>query len=242
VRLVDWIAEFSRASGVDAAGHRLNKAFLGELCDVLGVRYVSIDMLEGPHTIVLDLNRESLPGDLHGAFDLVINAGTAEHVMNQFNAFRVIHDAVRVGGEMFHVVPVSGHTDHGYVHYTSRFFFDLAGYNSYKITEISYDCYGASNLLDSARAYRGSFAAHLDPVLDRGVRIAIEAGRNNTARSQKYPDGSIILRYQKVLDQPFLGALDTATSVGKTAQRIQRKYSTEQFNVEANCRRPPGTN
>src|SRR5215471_780663 len=113
-KLEKWVEEFCHRSSFDSEGQRINAAYLSELCEVLGIRYVAIDIFEGPHTIVLDLNRDPVPADLDGAFDLVINCGTTEHVLNQLHAFRVIHDLTRVGGQMFHSLPISGHADHGY--------------------------------------------------------------------------------------------------------------------------------
>jgi predicted O-methyltransferase YrrM len=222
--LETWVIDFSRASSIGPEGQRLNAAFFSDLCSVLGIRYVSLDIFDGPNTIVVDLNSDPLPKDLHGCFDLVINSGTSEHIMNQFNIFRVIHDAAREGGQMFHVLPVSGHTDHGYVHYTSRFFFDLAGYNNYEIIELSYDSVNSSTLLDSARAYQTTFRAASE-ALKLGVRIAIdEHGDNVYGPEPAVPDASIIIRYKKTRSQPFVGALDAATSVGTISEAIHRRY------------------
>jgi cyclopropane fatty-acyl-phospholipid synthase-like methyltransferase len=56
----------------------------------------------------LDLNHDIVPEDWRSRFDLLINAGTTEHVVNHDNAFRVMHDLVKVGGFMIHEVPVAG--------------------------------------------------------------------------------------------------------------------------------------
>jgi hypothetical protein len=44
------------------------------------------------------LNHEPTPQKFVGDFDLVVNFGTTEHLLNQYNAFKVIHDATKVGG------------------------------------------------------------------------------------------------------------------------------------------------
>jgi hypothetical protein len=56
----------------------------------------------------LDLNRDQVPYKLKAAFDLVVNAGTTEHVVTQDNAFRVIHDLTKAGGVMLHELPGGG--------------------------------------------------------------------------------------------------------------------------------------
>ena len=80
----------------------------------------------------LDLNNDRVPEKLLGAFDLVINAGTTEHLANQENAFRVIHDLTRRGGLMYHEVPGGSCTDHGFVAYQPKFFHRLMQQNDYQ--------------------------------------------------------------------------------------------------------------
>src|SRR5580693_10425559 len=79
----------------------------------LGLQRSAIDV-DGD-AIRLDLNRGRVPRHLRGAFDLVVNGGTTEHVANQMNAFRIIHHLARVGGVMYHELPAGGLVDHGLV-------------------------------------------------------------------------------------------------------------------------------
>jgi hypothetical protein len=219
-----WIEEFVAYSGFDDAGVRRNKAFLWELCKVVGIQYLSLDIFEGPFTRIFDLNTDRLQADLRGRFDLVINLGTTEHVMNQLNAFRAMHDATRVGGHMFHALPIGGYTDHGYIHYTSRFFFDLAGYNDYKIVEIEYNAGGSSALLDSVRAYSAVFPALLN-VPDGKIFAGFDtSGAVQFAPEPILPDAAIFLRYEKTWGRAFTPALDTATGVGAVSAGILNKY------------------
>src|ERR1700749_4780572 len=71
----------------------------------LSFDYMTIDIDNTPDSIPLDLNYDDVPSELRLSFDLVTNLGTTEHVANQLNAFKVIHDLTRVGGVMFHDVP-----------------------------------------------------------------------------------------------------------------------------------------
>jgi SAM-dependent methyltransferase len=96
----------------------------------LGFDHTSIDIAGG--VIRLDLNNDRVPEKLRGAFDLVINAGTTEHLANQENAFRVIHDLTRPGGLMYHEVPGGSCTDHGFVAYQPKFFHRLLQQNDYQ--------------------------------------------------------------------------------------------------------------
>jgi hypothetical protein len=103
----------------------------------LGFSYEAVEY--GGHRGVtsLDLNRDSVPSALHGAFDLVVNAGTTEHVVNQDNAFRVIHDLAKVRGMMLHELPGGGMLTHGVVSYNPQFFWLLCRDNNYHVFDLT---------------------------------------------------------------------------------------------------------
>ena len=115
------------ARRISLAMHRLARSFW----QALGFEHASIDLAENS-TIRLDLNNDRVPEKLRGAFDLVINAGTTEHLANQENAFRAIHDLTRPGGLMYHEVPGGSCTDHGFVAYQPKFFHRLTQQNDYQ--------------------------------------------------------------------------------------------------------------
>ena len=96
----------------------------------IGSEHLALDIV-GEATR-FDLNYDKTPADC-GTFDLVTNCGTTEHVLNQFNCFNVIHDLTKVGGVMYHCVPVGGHQSHGMFVYTLRFFELLARENGYRV-------------------------------------------------------------------------------------------------------------
>jgi hypothetical protein len=216
-----WAADFTHRSGFDSTGNRLNSAFLGELCAKGGINYRALDIMRAPTVILFDLNRDELSPELQECFDLVLNSGTTEHVLNQFNAFKVIHDATKPGGEMLHILPISGHTDHGYVHYTSRFFFDLAGYNDYEILEVTYlwPAAAASKLFDSVRAYSNTFAL-LKEAEKRGIMVT----RHGYGPELSIPDISALIRYRKRRSARFAGALDAATAVTQPDPSVVECY------------------
>jgi hypothetical protein len=103
-----------------------------EVMPSAGVRYDCVDYFD-PTTIKADLNSESLPGRLRGAFDLVTNFGTSEHVADQMNFFRYLHDATKIGGVMVHMVPMVGYVSHCLYKYDFKFFERLAAANEYEI-------------------------------------------------------------------------------------------------------------
>jgi Methyltransferase domain len=97
----------------------------------IGFEYATIDLDTRHDAIQLDLNIDQVPEKLRQQFDLVINTGTTEHVANQAQAFRIIHDLTRVGGVMFHEVP-AGSWNHGLFNYTPKFFLLLHKQNDYE--------------------------------------------------------------------------------------------------------------
>ena len=101
-----------------------------------GFEYESFDVNDSLATMRFDLNTDSV-GDSHRhRYDLVTNFGTTEHVFNQLNAFRVMHDLTREGGHMWHSVPLSGMVDHSLFSYHPKFFHHLAKNNFYEIVEV----------------------------------------------------------------------------------------------------------
>jgi hypothetical protein len=134
----------------------------------LGFKRSVIDM--AGDAIRLDLNRGRVPKRLRGVFDLVVNAGTTEHVANQMNAFRVIHHLARVGGVMYHEVPAGGLIDHGLVGYQPKFFNMLAKANGYEALYIRFTAWGPSKIPDYLRQ---SNPGGGDTVIDCSLRVAL---------------------------------------------------------------------
>ncbi|OBG55221.1 hypothetical protein A5704_25945 [Mycobacterium sp. E735] len=93
--------------------------------------YNAIDLLPPNHyRLQQDLN---LPFDLGTRFDVCINNGTTEHVFNQANCFKAIHDHTAPGGVMIHWTPCLGWVDHGLYNIQPGFFHDLAAANGYEV-------------------------------------------------------------------------------------------------------------
>jgi hypothetical protein len=114
------------------------------LWTALGLQSKSIDIEGGD--IRIDLNNGRVPSRYRGAFDLAINAGTTEHVANQGNAFAAIHGLVRTGGLMYHQVPATGYSDHGFFGYQPKFFHRLAKSNDYEIVHLALAPFGEFEL------------------------------------------------------------------------------------------------
>jgi hypothetical protein len=67
-----------------------------------------------------------------------VNFGTTEHVANQLNAFKLIHDLAAKGCIMVHTLPSHGQFNHGLVNYNPKFFWMLARSNGYRLLHMSF--------------------------------------------------------------------------------------------------------
>lgn len=114
----------------------------------LGLKHTAIDVDGSEGAIPLDLNFDLVPPEHVGVYDLVLNSGTTEHVANQINAMRIIHDLTRVGGVMLHILPAQGFTNHGLINYNLKFFWMLARSNHYKWFAMSFRSDGDPQPID----------------------------------------------------------------------------------------------
>ena len=101
----------------------------------LGVEYLAIDIDGSPDALALDLNCDAVPAAGRSKYGLVTNFGTTEHVANQANAFKIIHDLTALGGIMVHNLPCH-HPDHGLINYNPKFFWALGRANNYGRTSM----------------------------------------------------------------------------------------------------------
>jgi hypothetical protein len=186
--------------------------YAGELLEQVGMEYLALDVADGYGTEIFDLNRQGLPESRHGRFQVVLNFGTTEHVMNQQNAFRVIHDAAGDGAWMIHDLPGLGYLDHGLFLYTPRFFFSLAARNHYEIVEVGYTGPGdATDLPAALRRYR-----------DKPVEVGMSPG----LAGERLADAGLRAVLRKRGGVPFESAIDvtgaSGTVVIEDAQRADR--------------------
>lgn len=220
VDMAEFAARLEYGSGYDPVKGGRNDAFVGELFEAAGMHYESFDIANGYRTTVLDLNHAVLPEQLRNKFDLVLNFGTTEHILNQLNCFKVIHDATKVGGCIYHSLPAVGYVDHGYITYTGRCFFDVAGYNDYEIVACWFDGpSGGGSVLQGLQSYSGHFPA-LKKALD-GFALT-EHGR--LLQELNIPDIAINVVFRKIRDKPFWGALESSTSVGNIPGGVTAAY------------------
>jgi len=93
----------------------------------------SMDVFDHEHpTHMLDLNRP-VPEALRGAYDLVYDGGTVEHVFSPKDALFNVSALLKPGGVVVHHLPVNGYVNHGYYQFSPQLFFDYYGINGYTV-------------------------------------------------------------------------------------------------------------
>jgi SAM-dependent methyltransferase len=108
-------------------------SYMGDLYRAAGFDYVSLDIVDAPYVFRFDLNTDQIPPSLRGRYDIVINAGTSEHVLNQLNTLKAIHDLAKPGGLIYSMFLLNGFGPHGLLRYCSRFVELLASANKYDV-------------------------------------------------------------------------------------------------------------
>lgn len=177
----------------------------------LGFKYGSIDIDGSLGSLPLDLNYDSVPTHAMGRYNLVTNFGTTEHVANQLNAFKIIHDLTAVGGLMIHEVPFQGMFNHGLINYNCKFFWMLARSNGYKF------------ILTNITSSQESFSLP-DNIVD--FVAACHPTAEPRLRGYKAPDAGIFTLLQKVYDIPFVAPLDVPTGMQAENESLRNRYWT----------------
>ncbi len=231
--VVSFAERMERGSAYDLVTGGANGAFAGELFEKAGFRYNAVDIADGYRTTIVDLNHDPAPKPFIGGFDLVLNFGTTEHLLNQYNAFKVIHDATKVGGYIVHSLPCVGYSNHGYFTYTPRCMFDLAGYSSYEVIAFWFEGpVGSNDLFAPLRDYQTYFPALRETLTTHG---SSENGQR--IANLGTPDVGLVIVYRKVKSKPFAGALDRSTSVGDVPDSVTNEYESTARNIRESAKR-----
>jgi len=129
------LARAKTPAEVETAIGRSGTFSVADVYRALGIDYVAIDV-DGTHgSTFFDLNTFAPPPEWLGAFDMVNNEGTIEHLINPINGFQVTHELLKPGGIARHSAPLSGWWDHGMFHPTSSFYLALLNENRYELLE-----------------------------------------------------------------------------------------------------------
>ena len=222
-------AERCGMPGVDLTRCRSSAA----LWRALGRQLVSIDVVgSGDDFRCLDLNYDPAPVDLRAAFDFVTNVGTSEHILNQLNVFRVMHDLTRPGAVMAHAVPTGGYCGHGFFNYNLNLFTSLCKANGYDCLDswisVEQETHGLRPdiiefLSGDHRMFRNVRAGADHPIVVFG----------DLAPRFKANDASLYVFLRRNSDAPFRVAVDVAeepqTCIGDTGGVAERPRRITRF-------------
>jgi len=213
-----------------------NESFVGQLLERVGIHYEAIDIADGYRTTIFDLNHQQVPDAWKGKFDVVMNFGTTEHLLNQFNAFKVIHDATKQNGYMVHSLPFLGYCDHGYFTYTPRCMFDMAGYNNYEVVHFEFEGPGSLNDVYAPLRDYSSYFPYLNNALDNMRGSPLES----FFKDQIIPNIALKIIYRKINQHPFVGALEMTTSVGAVPRTVSGIYAGQTQSLSKSSPRASG--
>jgi hypothetical protein len=178
------------------------------LWDWLGCPYIAVDIDGSPHALPLDLNFDEVPAEHKGRYQLVMNLGTTEHVANQIQAMKIIHDLTAPGGVMIHNVPMQGFSNHGLVNYNPKFFWMLARgcryHWLYLNVSVGQDVPISPDIVGEMERLNPLEARHL-----RGVHLK---------------DAGIMIALQKQEDIPFVAPLDLGTASLMANKALLARY------------------
>lgn len=212
-RFFDRSADFALAAPLNSSGGLDPAAPLArDFWTWLGFGYAAIDIDGSPGSIPLDLNYDPVPQDHVGRYHLVTNYGTTEHVANQLNAFKVIHDLTAQGGVMIHTLPAQGMPNHGLINYNPKFFWMLARSNGYKWLHEDYQGDGLASGYDLPQNIVDRVALYFPDAETRSKTVIYDAG--------------IRIALQKQFDLPFVAPLDIATGVTTDNAALAQRYWT----------------
>lgn len=97
--------------------------------------YISVDG-NSRGTVTADLNRPIVPS--LGLFDLVTDFGTGEHVFNQYQVWKTVHDLTKHKGYIAFDRPTQGYAEHCFYNTHECLFRDLATANEYEIVRLEH--------------------------------------------------------------------------------------------------------
>jgi len=207
-----FIKEAERISYFSTPRPGERTAFVSELIDLVDVEYLGYDVCPSPGTEIFDLNVQLQPEERRNSFDIVLNFGTTEHLINQLNAFEVMHDAMKVGAVSFHQLPSVGWIDHGYFNYNALFIDDLVKANDYEVVDKFFTAAGISKFGELGVDVRDE----IRPLIPHSASAPAEVSNFNL---------NYIVR--KTVDAPFHVGLEIATTHAPLSSEAEAVYGSK---------------
>jgi hypothetical protein len=188
---------------------------------------IDVSPYEGA-SIIHDM-QSSLPVNLRNRFDLVLDFGVSEHILDIGTVFSNIDALLKKGGLYVGILPRTGWNDHGLFQFTPEFFFTLARWQGYSL-----ECACVAVDEPEARYYQyqtyGRDPLHLQSVLMqrtymvvtmRKLRVNIE--RFSTASSVRYQEslhqhsGVAVADIREISTTDFIAHPFPAAKISRTA-------------------------
>jgi hypothetical protein len=166
-------------------GVNLDRPTVAEAYRALGIDYVAIDVDSSKGSLFFDLNAQAPPPEWIGAFDMVNDEGTIEHLANPMNALQVAHDLVKVGGVVHHSVPMLGYRKHGLFNPTPKLWSELMLANHYQPLQAFIDF----NEEDASFGYTG---------------FTVRDSTRKPCSQARASNAWVTLAYRKTRDAPFV--------------------------------------
>ena len=194
-------------------------------------KYKCIDLNNKDDAYIYDLNMNLRDEDgFKEQFDLVVNNGTSEHIFDQKQVFKNLHNLTKVGGVILNVVPFSLWLNHGFYNYNPIIFRDLAYANEYKWSFLwlgnsngmykTFDPNGEINY-ETKRLKPFSFIERHHPKRPKKYSM-IEKFFNSAIKN--HGQIQIVSAFQKTLDKEFVNPLQ-----GKWIHNVDKYNATQKI-------------
>jgi hypothetical protein len=134
VRLRDVALTLSPKPGPASKGYLSDDSML----KALGFEDYSALDVDGYESagFIHDLYSPTIPAEIEGRFDVVIDGGTLEHVFHVPNAISALGRMVHSAGRVIHASPSSNHVDHGFYMFSPTFFWDYYSANRFELPAV----------------------------------------------------------------------------------------------------------
>src|SRR6516165_4013434 len=197
--VVKFIRKFRPDSDAAEVSARLPVNYYGaiyvdEIWHRCGLDYISYDVVEAPRSRVFDLNFHQVPSADQQSALFVTNIGTTEHLANQLNAFRTVHDLLKVGGVAIHAVPFTGMFNHSLFNYHPKFFFSLIVNNCYRLRHVEFRGPGLHAAWDPGNTiFDGDYLTHHPrlPGSETWSAITLHSGMIYLIIERRHPDAFV---------------------------------------------------
>lgn len=185
-----------------------------DITELTNMEYAGFDVCPAPYTDIVDLNFDALEVKHRSHYDVVLNFGTTEHIFNQWNSFEVMHEALKVGGVLYCVLPMSAYLDHGYYCYTPLFFKDLAKSNDYELIDLFIAPAGLNNVKEEGLDVR-----HERKLTEPNSAVVADG-------DARLPQYNIHAVMRKTVDAPFRATLEVATAHSDVSEDAAARCAT----------------